>query len=403
MTPRWTSALIVNGFAILCLLILLVNFDRKQRRFILKDQLIFRYMLLTNIVMLLLDAGTWVLDGMSFAGARDLNLAVTAAYYALNPLMSVLYALFCDVKIGTPPDTRRRLLYVYLLPISVNLVLTVLSLWSPLLFRIGPDNVYSRAPFLALSFVLSYLLLPLSFGRVLAYLIRSKDSIEPISGLNNRHATFTLLVFPVAPLLGGIMQAFWDMPITVVWLTTVFMQLIIFINIQNSQIFTDELTGLYNRRQTVAYLQSLLQPSIRERPVCLAILDVDNFKQINDRYGHLAGDRALRVLASALQRECDRNTFISRYGGDEFIIITRQCDAAMTADLLRRVDHNLREYCLKENLPYALSISAGVAVRGGDIQTIDALYAAADAELYRQKARMSRRAGDLRQNETIGN
>ena len=193
------------------------------------------------------------------------------------------------------------------------------------------------------------------------------------------------------------------MPITVVWLTTVFMLLIIFINIQNSQIFTDELTGLYNRRQTVAYLQSLLQPSIRERPVCLAILDVDNFKQINDRYGHLAGDRALRVLAGALQRECDRDTFISRYGGDEFIIITRQCDAAVTADLLRRVDRNLLEYCRKENLPYALSISAGVAVRGGDIQTIDALYAAADAELYRQKARMSRRAGDLRRTETIEN
>jgi len=386
---------IVNIFAIIVLFILFIAIGGKRHRFLLRDQVVFQWMLVTNIAILFLDAGAWMLNGQTFEGARVLNLIYTAVYYILDPVMSLLYIYYCEVKLGTPPRKRKRLLMLYCFPVVVNLVLSLLSVRYSLMFRISESNVYGRGPLLYLSFILSYVLLPVAFGRVLYYRNKlEKEGKRNQSSLGYRGIA-SLLTFPLVPLAGGLIQI-WFCPVTVVWLSTVIALLIVFINIQNAEISTDSLTGLYNRRQTDSYLQNLIQPNAREKAIGLVMLDMDNFKQINDRFGHLTGDYALRTMADVLRAVCDRDTFFSRYGGDEFVIVTRQKSLFQIEALLEKINLRLEECCRSACAKYMLSISAGVALWKEGMDSVDALFAVADEQLYRNKSKMNRRMDDPR-------
>ncbi len=393
MTQSWMPAAIANTFAIVTLFILLIDFGQRRQRFLLRDQRLFKWILVDNIVILFFDLGTWVLNGQTFEGARALNLFFTTAYYIMNPVMSLLYASFCEIKLCTPVWKRRMLLIAYSVPVVINLVLSLISIRHPLLFNIRADNVYERGPLLYLSFIFSYVLLGVAFFRVLSYRRRFVREAGEAPSPCNRHDIASLLVFPLLPLIGGIIQI-WFCPVTVVWLVPVFASLIVFINIQNSEISTDALTGLYNRRQTDSYLQSLVQSNAAEKQVGLAILDMDNFKQVNDLYGHLSGDHALRMMAGVLQAECDKGTFFSRYGGDEFLLITRHKSPVMIEELIGRISAGLQKRSETSGIRYSLTLSAGAAIWAEGMATVDDLFAAADAKLYQNKQKMGRRSED---------
>ncbi len=396
MTQPWITAVITNTFALIVLLIMFFNATGKYRRFQLTDQTLFQWMLITNMLILLMDAGTWVLNGTTFYGAHALNLFCTTSFYILDPVMSLLYIIYCDIKLGVPIAKRRRLILWYSLPVLINLVLALLSIRYGILFRVNADNTYARAPFLWLSFLLSYLLLGVALVRVLRSnwkLRKAKKWSYNTAIIPGKRGMCALEIFPLIPLVGGILQVHYAY-VTVVWLSTVLALLVLFINEQNVEISTDPLTGLYNRKQTDIYLQNLLQSNLGYDRLCLMMIDVDNFKRINDEFGHLKGDQALRILASAMRAECDKRTFFSRYGGDEFVICALGCDMETLCLLPQRLNRWLADYCLSMKLPFSLSISAGVAQWSQTMSGLDALYAEADAKLYQDKAKMKRRSGD---------
>ncbi|UCF56319.1 MAG: GGDEF domain-containing protein, partial [Deltaproteobacteria bacterium] len=106
-------------------------------------------------------------------------------------------------------------------------------------------------------------------------------------------------------------------------------------------IFEDELTGLYNRRFLYQYLRSKVQwDALGNRPFSLLMMDVDNFKQINDRYGHQIGDQALIWVAGLLKEVAGRDGLTIRYAGDEFMLLLqtdKQASLQRGAKLRRRI------------------------------------------------------------------
>ncbi|MFA9478401.1 GGDEF domain-containing protein [Phycisphaerales bacterium AB-hyl4] len=145
----------------------------------------------------------------------------------------------------------------------------------------------------------------------------------------------------------------------------------------------DGLTGVYNRRALQARLNEEVERAERYgQPLSLAMIDVDYFKQYNDTLGHLAGDDALRTVASALQstvRACD---FVARYGGEEFAVILPNIlgDAAEQAcERLRRAVADIN------NVPQPITISVGLASHGPLTPTADDLVKRADQALYNAK------------------
>ncbi len=150
---------------------------------------------------------------------------------------------------------------------------------------------------------------------------------------------------------------------------------------------TDVLTGLANRRQGFAVADAELSRHFRTgRPVSLLVLDIDRFKNINDRFGHPAGDAILRGVATAL-RECSRATDTpARYGGDEFMLILPETDLAGAEEVAARIRRYLERMTFKQAPGLVCTVSLGASEANREIANIDAWIQRADAALYRAKA-----------------
>lgn len=150
---------------------------------------------------------------------------------------------------------------------------------------------------------------------------------------------------------------------------------------------TDALTGLYNRRRFHDILLKEFERSKRyATPVSLLMIDIDHFKKVNDRYGHLAGDDVLRNVAQIIQKIIRDIDTAARYGGEEYIVIlpnTEKNDALKVAERMRTTIENNRFAEIDNS---TITISIGIAgMPDNQIDTEDKLIRAADLALYRSK------------------
>lgn len=148
----------------------------------------------------------------------------------------------------------------------------------------------------------------------------------------------------------------------------------------------DELTGLGNRRAFNSALQSAVTCAEHDQRAALALLDVDHFKQHNDTHGHLEGDKVLRVLGTLLGSMLRENDSAFRFGGEEFAIVFRNCNAEaarLAAERIRTAFSDTLIYS-DDGMEFSCTLSAGVAVtRPGD--SYGSLLKRADEALYRAK------------------
>lgn len=149
---------------------------------------------------------------------------------------------------------------------------------------------------------------------------------------------------------------------------------------------TDSLTGLYNRRAIREQIQSFLEETDGSSLFALFLVDIDYFKQINDTFGHLAGDRSLAALSRRLKALSEEGALLGRIGGDEFIVFLRDIHSPKDAF---QVATNIREGCSEgftvDEKPYPVTVSIGISLcrRSGD--TFEELYRQADQALYEAK------------------
>lgn len=151
----------------------------------------------------------------------------------------------------------------------------------------------------------------------------------------------------------------------------------------------DPLTGLYNRRAYSAFLEREEQRAQRTgAALSLAIIDLDYFKSLNDRYGHPIGDRALQTLARVLTDAVRRSDIVTRPGGDEFVVVLPDTPVSGAARIVARIRKRLSEMRLEVGAgiePIQLAISCGIAdleAAGGDCEQLVRL---ADEALYEAK------------------
>lgn len=146
---------------------------------------------------------------------------------------------------------------------------------------------------------------------------------------------------------------------------------------------TDPLTGLANRRGFEEALGRELARAQRDGSGFTVVLaDVDRFKELNDRLGHVAGDEALIDVGRALLDQVRGSDVVARFGGDEFAVVLRVTHAAGAHEMAERVSRNLCERVPAES---SLALSFGVAEYGRDGRTLDELVRSADAALYQSK------------------
>lgn len=154
----------------------------------------------------------------------------------------------------------------------------------------------------------------------------------------------------------------------------------------------DAITGLYNRRELRRFLDYELERSKRYgHPLSCVMIDIDHFKEINDQFGHRAGDEALRQIAQALRSHYRTTDLLARFGGDEFAVVMTET----SADVARRGATRLQKVVVAEVIKInreggsieniKITISIGVAEYPGDADSSEALIEAADQALYQAK------------------
>lgn len=148
----------------------------------------------------------------------------------------------------------------------------------------------------------------------------------------------------------------------------------------------DGLTGALNRRAWVLKSEIDLASSLRyKQPLGVLMLDLDYFKQINDKHGHAGGDRALQVFVAGLRAVSRVGDLFCRYGGEEFCVLLNRADFASIMAYDERLRQWLARHSLKE-LGFELSYSGGIAMRMHNTDTIENMLQRADVALYKAKS-----------------
>ena len=147
----------------------------------------------------------------------------------------------------------------------------------------------------------------------------------------------------------------------------------------------DPLTGLYNRRWIMEmYPREITRCSMAGQPLHLIMVDLDHFKQFNDRFGHLAGDLALQTVAHTMRSHLRPNDMVARFGGEEFTILLPDSPRRQTMSAAERLRKKLETtHVRRDSLP-PVTASMGVAGLNG-LRSLEELMDAADKALYRAK------------------
>ena len=158
--------------------------------------------------------------------------------------------------------------------------------------------------------------------------------------------------------------------------------------ILHEQAIQDPLTGLYNRRFMEESLkQEFARASRENQPFSIVMLDMDNLKNLNDKYGHVSGDEALKSLSKLLKDQTRTEDIVCRYGGDEFLIILHNANEQMAIVRLRQWSEKAKEIdIVHEGDHIQVSFSAGIATYP-TCKNIEELVRAADKELYDNKVK----------------
>ncbi|QOJ21399.1 MAG: diguanylate cyclase [Gammaproteobacteria bacterium] len=152
------------------------------------------------------------------------------------------------------------------------------------------------------------------------------------------------------------------------------------------KVHEDHLTGILNRRGLDGAFERETSRSIRHKtPLCFALLDIDNFKQLNDTHGHKVGDDALVYLVESVKDTTRPEDVVSRYGGEEFVILLPNTSLEEAVQILSRIRRNLtKKFFLHENKRLLITFSAGVAqLQAGESQ--ESVFKRADEAMYRAK------------------
>lgn len=337
---------------------------------------LFLGLILSILVLLVLEIASVVLNARFNAAVRTSphlvvwNRLVNTTGFALVPVPPLLLLLFLHKWVRRPVTPALRLLYA--LPVLCNTALAVLSYGGGVLFNISQANEYSRGAYFIASPAVSYLFFLLNF----LFLLKNRHLL--------RAQEIVLLLSAIAiPAVAGVFQLAFFVYLTI-WNSWAISAVVLFICLLVCRSEMDELTRMGNRRM---YRDIIFKARrMKDLRISIAMLDLDGLKQINDRFGHKAGDQAITVLADGLQAAFGQDFRTMRFGGDEFAVVHFSNDPARLDQGLRDLEAYLERYNASSGKPYRIGFSHGLAV-SGEGESVDELLHRCDQMMYERKRR----------------
>ena len=222
-------------------------------------------------------------------------------------------------------------------------------------------------------------------GAIVVYTIR-KARVEE-NPIEKKRQLF-IGCFPLMVIFCGLTQIVLLPDIPVFCFSSTIFMLVLYVQSMNNRVSKDSLTGLNNRGQLVRYVSQKSNIHIEGRRTFVIMIDVNDFKKVNDTYGHAEGDRALMIVADSLKdviRRHDMPVFLGRYGGDEFVIVAHPAGEEEIEPLITEIRSRIEEKCGDYHAPYVLSVGIGYDELLENNDSFQKCIQRADDKLYLDK------------------
>ena len=252
-----------------------------------------------------------------------------------------------------------------------GLVVLAINIFTPVIFEISTENVYSRS---SLYWI---------FGVIEVFFILDGLYIYLRGKLRGGALKFFPVIQFVIPVaIGFIVQSAYY-GVSLIWPSISVAMCGLITGIQSEHVFTDRLTGIYNR----FYLDELKRDIGKKKSGALTamMLDMNDFKSINDNFGHSEGDVALITVADILKKTVGALGNVIRYAGDEFVVLLNTEDQLAAADVVSNIKNNIEDYNAISGKKYRLSLSIGYCAFDFKEQTVDDLLEEVDRRMYEDK------------------
>ena len=333
-----------------------------------RDMRLLQQMMVTIGIANISDCCVYYLAGSSNIVIKVLVFLSGSGLFLGNVMIGYLWAKFIMVHMNIPFSDIRRNIYRTIGLISI--VLLVINIFYPLVFSVS-DGRYQRgfAYIIFLIFAAFYIL-----DSLYLYVKRVKK--------NGSLKLFPVHIFLIPVILGVVIQTFF-VEIAITWTSIAISVTGIMTALKNEIIFTDCLTGLYNRE----YLKFLHKRACNKKDCWVSgiMIDLNGFKQINDNYGHAEGDLALCIVADLLLKSFSEYGVVTRYAGDEFVIMLNTTDDQLIQKIIKSAKKNFVTENEKNDKPYQLSASMGYAITNLSNETIDDFMNRIDEQMYQDK------------------
>jgi diguanylate cyclase (GGDEF)-like protein len=301
--------------------------------------------------------------------------------YVLIVCSSYFWFVYCEVLQRDKAMFTKKWMFIASIPIIVTVVLIVTASFTGLVFHFDENNHIHYGPFYAV-------LLLVPFGYMLYSSAKGFYKAFTQGRYLDHMVYLTIGIFPLIPIITGVLQAIF-MYIPFMCYGASFSILMIYLTTLENLISMDSLTQVNNRNQMHKYLLRKMKNPSPNLSLYLMIIDIDHFRDINDTFGHMEGDRVLVRVANAMKDACiaHRNRFfVSRFGGDEFIVIAETEYKGEVNWLSEKIRSNVKLYNDKADVPYNLSVCVGIAEYDyANPVPIPSLIARADTDLYHKK------------------
>lgn len=351
-----------------------------------EKQIKYDHALLAFLLYFISDAIWSGVDSGVFPVSTASVMITTFANFVLMTVITYRWLLYVMAEEQIPGRNRLILKHALIFPLFVSgIVLLIIYIMSPGLL-ISPEYKSTR---LYDAFIAT---IPnIYIFAVLVYTIR-----KAVSEKNPLEKKKHLYIggFPIMTLAGGFLQMTLMPELPIFCFSSILLMLIFYIKSMDSRISTDPLTNLNNRGQLLRYISQEGNLFTEGRNSFIVMIDINDFKKINDTYGHSEGDSALVILSSAITsviRKHSMPIFLARYGGDEFILIVRPANDSDMDALIADLRESIIRKCEAENKPYRISIGIGIdrLVKSEDDAFAKSLKRA-DDKMYENKQNMKK-------------
>lgn len=333
---------------------------------------VFMWIMGLTCFTLILEIFSVLLNNPNLKQFMVLHKLVNIIGFIVAPIIPFIGYIFSKEWVNRYQKERIKVNNILILPLIINGIGTLLSYNGSGLFYITSKNIYERGPLFFILPCVSYIYF--GYNLYFIYKYRKKFTCREL-------IIFSLIY--IVPAIFTCIQLKYYIYLTT-WNSTAIIIVITYIFILNDRSYRDSLTGLENRLSYELYAQNVDRKKLNK--LFVIYIDIDEFKTINDQYGHNEGDEAIKTFANLLVESFPlRQKKLIRLGGDEFLVLLEEQQREKVEAYIQNLTQLVEKYNNKGEKPYRLKFSYGMSCYTDAYESIYQLFEHTDKLMYEQK------------------